>query len=212
MHEQSSCASAKEQLFLESTSASRFKIFSSVSRFKEYKCAERKQRNWREGFCTLGMSRAAGVGTPGTLQLHPGCPWLGEGESSLEPGLEEQEEEEEEEEEQQVTPPWPFPRAETQAACKAPQNRIFNCNYNTLQSTRLVCRWFFWFLFLPFGVLVVFFSPNISFVAEDYIPNGVFLSAVLYTALLFKELAWILTTLQAGNLVGAVFCCLLIYH
>lgn len=124
-----------------------------------------------------------------------------EGESSLE------------EEEEEVTPLWPFPRAEIQAACKTPQNRIFNCNYNTLQSTRLVCRWFYFLvLFLPFGVLVVFFSPNISFVAEDYIPNGVFLSAVLYTALLFKELAWILTTLQAGNLVGALFCCLLIYH
>lgn len=69
----------------------------------------------------------------------------------------------------------------------------------------------FLFFFFPFGFLVVFFSPNISFVAEDYIPNGVFLSAVSYTVLLFKELAWIVTTLQAGNLVGTLLSCLLIY-
>lgn len=112
----------------------------------------------------------------------------------------------------EVTPLWPFPRTEIQAACKAPKNCMFSCNYNELQSSRLVCCWFFWFLFFPFGLLVVFFSPNISFVAEDYIPNGVFLSAVLYTVLLFKELAWILTTLQAGNLVGTLLSCLLIYR
>lgn len=55
-----------------------------------------------------------------------------------------------------------------------------------------------------------YFSPNISFVAENYIPNGVILSAVLYTVLLFKELARILTALQAGNLVGTLLSCLLI--
>lgn len=61
---------------------------------------------------------------------------------------------------------------------------------------------FYLFLFL--------FPPNISFVAEDYIPTGVILSAVLYTVLLFKELAQILTALQAGNLVGTVLSRLLI--
>lgn len=55
-----------------------------------------------------------------------------------------------------------------------------------------------------------FFFPNISSVAEDYIPNGIILSAVLYTVLLFKELVRILTALQAGNLVGTLLSCLLI--
>lgn len=64
--------------------------------------------------------------------------------------------------------------------------------------------------FFLLAFLWVFFPPNISFVAEDYIPSGVILSAVLHTVLLFKELAWILTALQAGNLVGTLLSCLLI--
>lgn len=111
-----------------------------------------------------------------------------------------------------VTPVWPSQEQRYRQHAKPLQNCIFKCKYNELQSSRLVCCWVFWFLFFPFGFLVVFFSPTISFVAEDYIPNGVFLSAVLYTVLLFKELAWILTTLQAGNLVGTLLSCLLIYR
>lgn len=65
-------------------------------------------------------------------------------------------------------------------------------------------------IFFPFSFPVFFFPPNISFVAEDYIPNGIILSAALYTVLLFKELARILTALQAGNLGGALLSCLLI--
>lgn len=72
---------------------------------------------------------------------------------------------------------------------------------------------FFFFFFnlslFSFGFPVLFFPPNVSFVA-DYIPNGVILSAALYAALLFKELARILTALQAGNLGGPLLSCLLI--
>jgi len=68
------------------------------------------------------------------------------------------------------------------------------------------------FFLFSSGFPVVFFPPNISFVAEDYIPNGVILSAVHYTVLLFKEAAWILTALQAGNLAGPLLSRLLIEH
>lgn len=64
--------------------------------------------------------------------------------------------------------------------------------------------------FFSFQLSCVFFSPNISFVAQDYIPKGIILSAAWYTVLLFKELARILTALQAGNLGGALLSCLLI--
>lgn len=71
---------------------------------------------------------------------------------------------------------------------------------------------FYFFFLLAFLVFFFFFSPckclNCS--RSSYIPNTVILSAALHTALLFKELPWILTALQAGNPVGPLLSCLLI--
>lgn len=100
-----------------------------------------------------------------------------------------------------------FPRAETQAACRALQ-KLHLLEWVSVKQARIFIFFFFWLsLFFFF-----FFPPckclNCS--RSSYIPNTVILSAALHTALLFKELPWILTALQAGNPVGPLLSCLLI--